>query len=186
MQNMKQTQVNDHNRLDFYRHVYPMQQDQAQSLINITNESSVIAVDCCGWHYASVFDKPIIMLETLSSAKNYQLLPTQWTKLIDDRGENLIWPKLSGMTDPVMILDRSPILKYRTISAIMALLHDMCQCYRPVKIVIRGSLMFVDDSRLIDRFQSWTELVTLPHYIVMRFCYDTDLMSYEISLKRRT
>lgn len=162
-----------------------MQRDPAQSLIDISRESSdVVAIDCCGWHYARIFDRPVIMLETVSSARNYQLSPAQWTKLIDDRTDSLVWPKLSGVIDPVIILDRSPILKYRTMPEIMALLHDICQSYRPAKIVVCGSLLFVDDSRLIDRFQSWSSLATLPDYVVAKFCYDTDRMCYEIYLKR--
>ena len=48
---MRLTKVTDTNQQEFYRRVYPMQNESAEELINIGQEKNqVIAIDCCGWY----------------------------------------------------------------------------------------------------------------------------------------
>jgi hypothetical protein len=54
--------------------LYPMTQEGRESLIDITQETNdIIAIDCGGWYYSQVFQKKIIMLETLLNAKYFKL-----------------------------------------------------------------------------------------------------------------
>lgn len=185
MENMKQTKIDDQNRTNFYSTVYPMVNENANTLLNISAETNrIIFIDCCGWHYNKIFDKDEIVLETFFSVKNYQLSRDQFTKLIDDRNDGIAWPPLPAIVNPVVILDRSPILKYRTVPELKSMLLDIVQCYNPVKLIMRGHLQFIDDSRLQDRIRSWHDLFDVSKYVTVKFCYDTDSMTYELIIKR--
>lgn len=182
---MKQTKVNDSNRLDYYRTVYPVLNDHARDLIDISQETNnVVAIDCCGWYYSQTFSKKITMLETMFTVKNYKLNPDQFTKMVDNRDNRLVWPLLPGVVDPVILLDRSPLLKYHNMSKFRSIILDIIEIYRPIKLLIRGSLQFIDDSRLRDRIQSWHEFFPLPGYVTAKFLYDCENMLYVIDLKK--
>lgn len=185
MENMKQPKIDDQNRKTFYSTVYPMVNENADTLLDISSEiNRIIFIDCCGWYYNKVFNKDEIMLETFFVVKNYQLSQNQFTKLIDDRNDKIVWPSLPAILDPVVILDRSPILKYRTVPELKSILLDIVHYYNPVKLIIRGHLQFIDDSRLQDRIQSWSDLFNVSKYVTVKFYYDTDSMRYELTIKR--
>lgn len=182
---MRETQVNDHNRLDYYRSVYPMLNEGADNLIDISYENNpVVAIDCCGWHYSQVFSKEIIMLETLYTAKSYRLNQQQFTKLIDNRNETLTWPNLPNIVDPVVLLDRSPLLKYLSMDKFKSVMLDIVSVYNPSKLLVRGQLQFIDDNRLSDRIQSWQYFFPFPGFVVTKFLYDTRQMTYFFDLKK--
>ena len=182
---MRQTKVTDQNRTEFIKRTYPSLEQGPQSLVDISQETNdIIAIDCCGWYYHQVFQKKLIMLETLSNAKSYQLSRKQFDKLIDDRNEKLVWPKLPNLIDPVVLLDRSGILKYQTMPEFKSLTQDIIECYNPVKIMIRGYLLFIDDSRLGDRLHTWFDFFPIKNYVAEKFVYDTTAMTYAIDLKR--
>jgi len=112
---MKQSKITEQNKTELMRSIYPVMQEGRESLIDITQETNdIIAVDCCGWNYSQVFQKKIIMLETLLNAKYFKLGLECFTKLIDDRDNTLVWPKLPNISNPVVLLDRSNILRYCT------------------------------------------------------------------------
>lgn len=182
---MQQTRPTDQNRQIFFDHVYPMRLDGADDLVDISKESApVIVVDCCGWHYAEIFNKPVIMLETLMSAKNYLLGREKFTALIDDRSDILVWPHLILDASPVIVMDRSPLLKYRDLFQIGHVINDISARYDPNKIIVRGSLQFLNDSRIQDRLMPWFDFLKNINHTITRFHYDAENMFYEINLRK--
>ena len=182
---MKQSKITEQNKTEFMRGMYPVVQEGRESLIDITQEThDIIAIDCCGWHYSQVFQKKLIMLETLLNAKYFKLDPECFTKLIDDRSDTLVWPKILNISNPVVLLDRSNILRYRTMPELKSVIQDIVACYTPSKIIIRGRLAFIDDSRLRDRLHTWFDFFPIDNYITTKFLYDTTTMMYVVDLKR--
>jgi hypothetical protein len=185
MPNVQQTKVTDSNRQDFYRAVYPMQKDAVDQLIDISFLGEpIVAIDCCGWHYAKLFNKPMIMVETTTSVDNYALTQDHYTHLLDDRNDILRWPDLPYTQDGTLLLDRSPLLKYRSLQELKDIVEEMIQKYRPSRVLIRGYLYFVDDCRLVDRLTNWFDFLNRPNFVTTRFSYDTDGMLYFIDFKR--
>lgn len=185
MQNMRQSQITEHNKTHVMRAMYPVIQEGRESLIDITQETNdVIAIDCCGWHYSQVFQKKLIMLETLLNAKYFKLGLEYFTKLIDDRDNTLLWPNIPNISNPVVLLDRSNILRYRTMTELKSIIQNIVTCYTPSKIIIRGRLEFLDDSRLGDRLHTWFDFFPIDNYITVKFLYDTTTMIYSVDLKR--
>jgi hypothetical protein len=81
-------------------------------------------------------------------------------------------------------LDRSNILRYRTMTELKSVIQDIVACYAPSKIIIRGRLEFLDDSRLGDRLHTWFNFFPIDNYITVKFSYDTTTMIYSVDLKR--
>lgn len=182
---MRQTKVTEQNRTEFIKTVYPALKEGPQYLVDISQETNdIIAIDCCGWYYHQVFQKKVIMLETLNTVKDFRLSREQYNKLIDNRTEKLVWPKLPNLIDPIVLLDRPLILKYQTMSEFKSLIQEIIERYNPVKIIIRGYLWFIDDSRLGDRLHNWFEFFPMKNYVAEKFVYDTTAMTYAIDLKR--
>jgi len=185
MPNVKQTQVTDSNRLDFYKTLYPMQMDDITGLIDISKEPDpVIAVDCCGWYYQEIYQKNVIMLETIKTAHQFKLSRKKFTKLIDNRSDDLIvWPKLECSINTIL-MDRSPLLRYKTIPDLSHLLYQLGSTYNPEKMIIRGNLLVIDDYRLRDRFYNWIDF-SVDGYIISKFLYDPEKTLWQINLKAR-
>jgi len=182
---MRQTKVTEQNKTEFIKRIYPALHDGPQSLIDISQETNdIITIDCCGWYYQQIFKKKLIMLETLHHAKNFQLTREQFTKLIDDRHAKIAWPKLPGLTDPVVLIDRSSIFKYQSMSEFKSLTQEIIECYNPIKVMIRGYLSFIDDSRLGDRLHTWFDFFPIKNYVSEKFVYDTNTMTYAVDLRR--
>ncbi len=182
---MRQTKVTEQNRTEFIKRAYPALSEGPQSLVDIRHETNdIIAIDCCGWYYTQVFQKKLIMLETLNTAKSFQFSREQFTKLIDDRNDKLVWPKLPSLRDPVVLLDRSNILRYQTMPEFKYLTHEIIKCYNPIKVIIRGNLCFIDDSRLEDRLHTWFDFFPIKNYVSAKFVYDTNTMTYAVDLRR--
>ena len=182
---VKQTAVNNTNQLAFYRQMYPVQRDSVENLIDISSVNDpIIAIDCCGWHYKDLFDKQIIMLETLKTAHQFALDIKKFDKLIDNRIDGkIVWPKINYDL-PVLLLDRSPLLRYKTVFDLNILLKDMVENYRPKMLLLRGSLLVLDDFRLDDRFYSFKELC-VDGFVITKFLYDTYKHQWQITLKTR-
>jgi hypothetical protein len=183
MLNVKQTQVTDHNRSDFYKEMYPMQLDDITGLIDISKAPDpIIAVDCCGWHYQEIYKKNIIMLETIKTAHQFKLSREKFTKLIDNRSDDVIvWPKIECGVNTIL-MDRSPLLRYKTIPDLNYLLDQMGSTYKPQKMIIKGSLLAIDDYRLRDRFYNWIDF-SVSGYIISKFLYDPEKAIWQINLK---
>lgn len=185
MQNMQQTKVTDHNRQDFYLAVYPVQRNTVDQLIDISVfQEEIIAIDCCGWYYAEKFNRPLIMVETTTSVENYNLKPHHYTYLLEDSNDALRWPDMPYNQNAVLLLDRSPLLKYLSLQELGAVINTMIQKYNPSRILIRGNLQFIDDCRLVDRLTNWFDFLHRSNYITTKFIYDTDAMTYCLHLKK--
>lgn len=182
MDTMLQTKVDEDNYKDFYKSVYPMQTNSIDQLIDLTPyvDRACLLIDCCGWHYKNWFTKNIIIsLENIKTAKEYKLSTDKFDKLFDDKG---VWPKLS-VKNPVVVLDRSPLLKYLTIEQLCSVLESLVSRYDPAVFVVRTSLLFVDDNRLVDRFYALSN-IHIKNYVVEKFYYNVEKLMLEIKFAR--
>jgi hypothetical protein len=180
-----QTKVNDNNRSQFYQQVYCQQLDTKQQLVDLEMFSNdCVLVDCCGWHYQNVFqDKKIFKLETLKTASQFKLGRNQFNKLIDDRTDNQIkWPTLE-VSDPVLIFDRSPMLKYHSLNKILSILSDSVYQYNATDLIVNLNTIFIDDSRVVDRFYNLAN-ISIAKFAVREFLYSARNNKLFIHFKR--
>ena len=185
MQSVKQLHISNTNKQEFYKSLHPVLGCDKTQLFDLDNEhTQIIAIDCCGWYYKKIFNREIIMLETLTKVKDFELDRTQFTKLIDDRNNDLVWPGLLDTEQSVIVLDQTTILKYKSVQEITSIVGNICSHYNPLKIFLRGRLQFVDESAMIDKFYTWFQF-SIPNYVIVKFLYDTDNMNYEIRLKKK-
>lgn len=184
----QQTQVTDQNRQDFYRALYPMSDSSADQLIDLSQfgDCDCVLIDCAGKTYREQFPtSKIHILETISKAKQFQFTSEHFDKLIDTRvDDSIVWPKLE-VNNPVIIFDRSPLLKYITFEVWQQFIRSAVEKYCPSKIIINQNLMFIDDCRMQDRFYSLSTF-RLANYVVEQFVYDTDNLRLNLKLKRVT
>jgi hypothetical protein len=184
---LKQTQVTDQNRERFYQQLYPQQLDSPQQLININMFSSdnVVVIDCCGWHYKNVFaNKNIISIDPIKTALEFRLPKEKIYRLLDNRDhDNIVWPVLSA-TPCAVIFDRSPILKYRTVDQLKLLFNQVQQMYQPESMIIRLNLMFVDNSRLQDRFDE-VSAIRVDNTVIQEFCYNANIDQLIMRFKKK-
>jgi hypothetical protein len=169
-----QTKVIDKNRDKFYQRAYCQQFNTKADLVDLdmfTNEC--VLIDCCGWHYRNVFpNKSVTILETIKSAIQFKLDLTKFNKLIDNQTDSHIgWPELSAI-DPVLIFDRSPMLKYQSISGLSNMLTNAVEKYGASHLVVNVDTNFVDDDRLQDRFYNLA-LINITNFTVREFTYNT-------------
>lgn len=180
-----QTKVNDNNRDNFYRQLYRQQHDSKQQLINLEMFSGdCLLIDCCGWHYRDMFpNSSIKSLETVKSALQFKLDRTKFTKLIDDRQDHYIgWPMLDTV-DPVIIFDRSPMLKYQSIPDLIKILNDVAEKYHASELVVNLDTTFIDDNRLVDRFYNLSR-ISVTDFVVREFAYKVAAKKLFIHVKR--
>lgn len=167
---MEQTTVTKQNQQEFYKSLYRQQLDNKQSLIDIVSYDHVVLVDCCGWHYEKIFQRPVTKIECLITAKNFDLNLTHFDKMIDDRDrDNLRWPAID-ISDCVLIFDRSQLLRYRTIKEINKILNSAIQTYKPNKVIVRADTRFIDDNRFVNRINNLAG-INIDGYVVEKFLY---------------
>lgn len=187
MDTKQQTKVTDQNKSDFFLRLYHHQTATKKELVNIDalDEHTVILVDCCGWHYKKLFpNKSIVSLETYKTVKEFALDRTYFDRLIDNQSDDQIgWPSLS-VDNCAVIFDRSPLLKYRTLNQISNILQTVAHKYTPNTILLKQSLTFIDDTRLVDRFYNIVKL-EVNGYIVTQFAYDTHIMHLSIKFQKK-
>jgi hypothetical protein len=167
-----QTKVTDNNRDQFYKQVYRQQFDTKSQLIDLARFSNdCVIIDCCGWHYRNTFpDKNVICLETVKSALQFKLDCARFNKLVDDRQDRVIgWPPLET-TDPVLVFDRSPMLKYLSILDLVSILSNAVETYNASQLIINIDTTFVDDCRMADRFYNLST-ISIPNFLVLEFVY---------------
>jgi hypothetical protein len=184
MESMLQTKANDTNYQDFYKSVYPMQTNSVGQLIDLSSytNTTCVLIDCCGWHYKKLFPtNRIISIEHVQTAKQFKLSAEQFDKLVDDQYR---WPRLP-VQDPVVVLDRSPMLKYHTLDDISNMLHNLASSYTPGKLILRANMLFIDDNRLEDRFYNLSS-IALAGYVVEKFCYDVKKLILEVEFNAKT
>ena len=187
METKQQTKVTDQNKINFFHTVYHHQSDSKNDLVDLDSidQSTIILIDCCGWHYKKLFpQKSIIGLETIKTVKDFELDRTYFDRLIDNQADNRIgWPSLTASKCAV-VFDRSPLLKYMTLEQISDILDKISNKYMPDIIVLEQSLLLVNDTRLIDRFYNIAGLA-INNYIVSKFNYDTNKMHLSVRFQKK-
>jgi len=180
-----QTKVTDQNSQDFFKNVYPHLNNSKDQLIQLNdyNVSTFVLVDCCGWHYKSIWQElSIIGLETLSTLKEYKLDRQKFQGIIDNRDHtNIKWPAID-VNNCALIFDRSVLLKYRTVDNIVNVITDAAEKYYPAHIVLNAATLFIDDSRFGDRVTALSKLI-IPGYVVTSFVYS--ITNIKISFKKK-
>lgn len=169
-----QSSPGNHNRDQYYQQVYSQQHDTKQQLVNLEMfADNCVLIDCCAWHYQNIFvDKQIIKLETVHTAQQYKLDHTQFDKLVDVQQDRPIrWPTLN-LLDPVLIFDRSPMLKYLSLDQISSLLTNAAVQCQASDLVINLDTKFIDDPRLVDRFYNLAS-ICIENFTVREFVYST-------------
>jgi|LakMenEpi03Aug12_release.lakeMendotaPanAssembly.Ray.scaffolds.fasta_scaffold437595_1 hypothetical protein len=171
-----QTKVTDENRDKFYQQVYCQQFDSKHQLINLEIFSNeCVLVDCCAWHYYDMFpNNRIIRLETVKNALQFKLSRNKFDKLVDDQQDHCIrWPSLDVVT-PVVVFDRSPMLKYRSLANLTNLLTSVSNAYQASHLIINMNTTFIDDTRLVDRFYNMAS-INIPGFTVKEFVYSVSI-----------
>lgn len=181
-----QTKVTNDNRDQFYKQVYRHQFNSKSQLVDLTKFSNdCVIVDCCGWYYRDLFPgNNIISLETLKNALQFKLDRSKFNKLINDQKDHIIgWPPLDTI-NPVLIFDRSPMLKYRSIPDLVSVLSDAAETYCASQLVVNIDTTFVDDSRVVDRFYNLSA-ISIKNFTVVEFTYHTTTNKLFMHFRRK-
>jgi hypothetical protein len=185
---LKQTQVTEQNRSQFYQHVYPHQTESKNQLIDIgaIDVDTIIPIDCCGWHYKELFpEKNVLAIDPIKTALQFKLSRDKLYKLVDDQFDRaLTWPKFT-IDNCAVIFDRSPILKYRTIDQLAMLFNDVQRTYQPKFLIARLKLTLIDSARLTDRFYDLST-VQVSDTIVHQFHYNADSDYLYMCFRKKT
>lgn len=171
MEQKLQTKVTLENQKDFYQSLYKAD----RTLVDLTQLPVIeyLLVDCNQEQYCKKYPNlNIVVLATLSTAKQFNLSQEQFDYLIDNQIYNdLHWPKIPT-TDCAVIFDHSPLLKYLTVTEIINVLETVSVQYCPATILLRSSLFFIDDCRMADRFYNLVD-IKIENYVVEKFYYNT-------------
>jgi hypothetical protein len=181
MEPKPQTKVTVENQKDFYQLLYK----GGRTLVDLDQlpASEYLLVDCDQEQYRKKYPNlNIVLLATLSTAKQFNLPREKFDYLIDNQIYNdLHWPKIST-TDCAVIFDHSPVLKYLTVPEITNVLETVSSQYRPATILLQSSLFFIDDCRMTDRFYNLVN-IKIENYVVEKFYYDTPSTELMIQFK---
>ena len=184
---MKKSAPTDTNRDAYYQHVYHMQKDSIDKLIDVSAiDNPILFIDCCGWHYRDLYpEKEIHSFETVNTAVTYKINRAKFNRLIDERTiPDIKWPRYN-LQRCVLIFDRSPLLKYQTIEDFVKIINSAGAQYLAESIIIRGSLLFINDNRLVaERINNFSSLV-FADFSIKYFLYDTENLQYKIVLKSK-
>lgn len=158
---LKHTQITDTNRDKFYKQVYRQQLDSKPRLVDLDcfNAKNFIMVDCCGWHYKTLFpNKTVLSIESAREVQQYNITQDRFDHLFDyiDNG-SIAWPNLA-IDNCAVVFDRSPVLKYQTIEQLTSIFQQVQSTYQPKFLIARLQLTLIDDSRLVDRFYYLSQL----------------------------
>lgn len=181
-----QTKVTDNNRVKFYQTNYQQQFDTKQQLIDLEKFSNeCVLIDCCGWHYRNNFpNSKIICLETVKSALQFKLDKSKFDRLVDDQQDFAFgWPSLQ-VADPVLVFDRSAMLKYRSIDDLVSILSNAVETYHANRLLLNLNTLFVNDNRLSDRFYNLTT-ISIPGFVVEEFVYAASSTKLFIHFRRK-
>jgi hypothetical protein len=61
-------------------------------------------------------------------------------------------------------------------------LETVAKRYRPARILLQNSLLFIDDNRLQDRFYNLID-IQIKNYVIEKFYYDTATTELTIQFK---
>jgi hypothetical protein len=171
----------------FYRHVYPVMKMNKDQLINLESEyagKKIVMVDSCGWFYQQMFNSANIhKMESLYMCKNVSMSKEKIDSIFDDQNfEKLKFPnrKFPGS---VLIIDHSPILKYRNAMQMQEILTDLTQNIQCELVHVRLPLWTTDDYRFSDRLH---ELVTIipKGYVTTEFLFTVNAGLLIVKFKR--
>jgi hypothetical protein len=179
MEQKLQTKVTPENQKDFYRSLYK----NSRTIVDLDQlpVSEYLLVDCNQEQYRKKYPNlDIVLLTTLSTAKQFNLSRDQFDYLIDNRND-LHWPKIPT-TSWAVIFDYSILLKYLTVPETINVLEDVSVHYSPAIILLRSSLFFIDDYRSVDRFYNLVD-IKIDNYVIEKFYYDTPTTELMIQFK---
>jgi hypothetical protein len=181
MEQKLQTKVTLENQKDFYQSLY--RNDRTLVALDQLLVTEYLLVDCNQEQYCKKYPNlNIVLLTTLSTAKQFNLSRDQFDYLIDNQiYNNLHWPKIPT-TNCAIIFDHSPVLKYLTVPEIINVLETVSDRYCPAIILLQSSLFFIDDCRVNDRFYNLVD-IKIKNYVVEKFYYDTPTTELTIQFK---
>jgi hypothetical protein len=165
-----ETRVAEDNREDFYLTLYRTNRELLD--LDQLPGSQYIVIDSNGIAYRKKYpEKNIILLESISTAKQFKLSRQCFDKLFDNQIYNRItWPSLDT-DDHVVVIDQAPIFKYLTITETVDTLNNIGNRYRPKQILFNVNPMFIDDDRTGDRFNNICK-ISIDDYMIEQFIYD--------------
>lgn len=171
----------------FYRHAYPVMKMHKSDLIDIESEyvgKKIVMVDSCGWFYQQVFpNADIHKMESWYMCKNASMGKEKVDSIFDDRNfEKLKFP---GRNFPgsVVIIDHSPILKYRCALQMQEILTDLTQSTQAELLHVRLPLWTTDDYRFSDRLHELVN-ITPKNYVTTEFLYNINSGSIVAKFKK--
>ena len=82
-----------------------------------------------------------------------------------------------------MIFDRSPILKYRTVSDLIDVFSNTVKKYQASQLLVQLHTTFIDDPRLVDRFYNFSK-ICIAEFTIKEFVYNTNNDKLFIHFKR--
>ena len=159
----------------FYRHVYPVMKMHKSDLIDIESEyagKKIVIVDSCGWFYQQVFpNADIHKMESLYMCKNVSMGKEKIDSIYDDQNfEKLKFPS-RNFPGCVVIIDHSPILKYRSALQMQEVLTDLTQSTQAELLHIRLPLWTTDDYRFSDRLHELVNIIP-KNYVTTEFLFN--------------
>jgi hypothetical protein len=171
MQTESQTKITPSNQKQFYQATY--QVDNPLIDLPAHGADQYLLIDCRGQDYKNKYPElDIVILETIFTAKQFQLGRDKFDYLIDSRTHNApTWPKITTK-NCMLVFDHSPILKYLTVEEISSVLESCTRMYQPSVVLLVSSLFFVDDDRMRDRLDGLVG-IKIKNYVVEKFSYDT-------------
>jgi hypothetical protein len=176
---MEQTTINDKNRDEFYKQIYPVLSMPKQTLLDVsTIMGTKIMVDSTGWYYREHFPTECILsVEHINTCKNFKLDKSKFDKIFND----ISFPTIDISGPTVLILDHTLFLKYKTISQINELLSMMSKKCNSYYIMIRGNMNTLGDNRFEDRIKDFVSIVPDDFLITKLSC---DLIKYQVEMKK--
>lgn len=179
---MEQTKINDQNRQDYYENVYSIEYIK-NNLIDLSSHDgeTIVAVDSCGYLYRNSFSNLTLqVIENLQTVKQFNLDHTYYDKLFDSLD------RITVAKDAVLLLDHCPsIFKYKTLDQLVDVISTLTKTIDPKHCIGRIALITLGDNRLADRFKYLSQIIP-DNYIVCRYCYDLDYLTFEIKRKITT
>jgi hypothetical protein len=170
----------------FYKHVYPvlkMKKDMLIDIESLYNNKKIVMVDSCGWFYQQMFpNSDIYKIEGIDMCKNVSMSREKFDCLFDDRDfKNQKFPS-RPFEDSILIIDHSPLMKYRNGEQIRGVFNNLVQSIRPELIHVRMPLTTSNDYRFTSRI---LELVNLApdNYVTTEFLFYLDVEKHHLVAK---
>lgn len=162
----------------FYKRVYPVQRMKKDELIDLEalyNNKKIVIVDSCGWFYQQMFpNSDIYKIEGIDMCKNVSMDREKFDCLFDDRDyENQKFPN-RPFDGSVLIIDHSPLMKYRNGKQMRKVFNDLSQSIQPELIHVRMPLATTNDYRFSDRILELVN-ITPDNYVTTEFSYFLDV-----------